>query len=115
MHRPAGYDVQSAATPDGTLYITGAPRYNHTGRAVLFRLDEKDRVVVTQILKGEQVGHPGFVFHSCKLLERRCFGNSVLPGRFRRPNVASVVNDGTRCHAHLERVEGRLSLFACTW
>uniref|UniRef100_A0A8C5A9V2 VWFA domain-containing protein n=1 Tax=Gadus morhua TaxID=8049 RepID=A0A8C5A9V2_GADMO len=51
-----GYDVQSAATPDGTLYIAGAPRYNHTGRVVLYRLDEKDKVVVTQILKGEQIG-----------------------------------------------------------
>ncbi|CAL8322464.1 unnamed protein product [Lota lota] len=51
-----GYDVQSASTPNGTLYITGAPRYNHTGRVVLYRLDKKDKVVVTQILKGGQIG-----------------------------------------------------------
>ncbi|XP_008289908.1 integrin alpha-1 [Stegastes partitus] len=51
-----GYDVQSASTPDGVLYITGAPRYNHTGRVVIYRLNETNNVVVSQILKGEQIG-----------------------------------------------------------
>ncbi|KAL0965809.1 hypothetical protein UPYG_G00286060 [Umbra pygmaea] len=50
-----GYDVQSASTPDGTLYITGAPRYNHTGRVIVYKLDGKS-VKVTQVLKGEQIG-----------------------------------------------------------
>ena len=77
MRRPAGYDVQSAATPDGTLYIAGAPRYNHTGRVVLYRLDEKDKVVVTQILKGEQVSRLGFVLQSWNCT------NVVVPGLVR--------------------------------
>ncbi|KAM9338561.1 integrin alpha-1 [Symphorus nematophorus] len=51
-----GYDVQSASTPDGVLYITGAPRYNHTGRVVIYHLDAKKKIVVSQILKGEQIG-----------------------------------------------------------
>ncbi|KAM3599106.1 uncharacterized protein V6R79_000109 [Siganus canaliculatus] len=51
-----GYDVQSASTPDGELYISGAPRYNHTGRVVIYGLDEKNNIVVSQILKGEQIG-----------------------------------------------------------
>ncbi|XP_068608932.1 integrin alpha-1 [Brachionichthys hirsutus] len=51
-----GYDVQSASAPDGVLYITGAPRYNHTGRVVVYRLDEDNNVVVSQILRGEQIG-----------------------------------------------------------
>ncbi|XP_040013228.1 integrin alpha-1 isoform X2 [Xiphias gladius] len=51
-----GYDVQSASTPEGVLYITGAPRYNHTGRVVIYRLNEMNEVVVSQILKGEQIG-----------------------------------------------------------
>lgn len=51
-----GYDVQSASTPDGVLYITGAPRYNHTGRVVIYRLDEENNIVVSQILRGEQIG-----------------------------------------------------------
>ncbi|XP_070706703.1 integrin alpha-1 [Pempheris klunzingeri] len=51
-----GYDVQSASTPDGVLYITGAPRYNHTGRVVIYRLNEKNNIIVSQILKGEQIG-----------------------------------------------------------
>lgn len=52
---PAGYDVQAASTRNGVLYITGAPRYNHTGRVVIYNLNENDNVVVSQILKGEQV------------------------------------------------------------
>lgn len=52
----AGYDVQSASTQDGVLYISGAPRYNHTGRVVVYRLDAENHVVVSQILKGQQVG-----------------------------------------------------------
>lgn len=55
MYFSAGYDVQSASTPDGVLYITGAPRYNHTGRVVVYRLNQTNNVVVSQILKGEQV------------------------------------------------------------
>ncbi|TDH02169.1 hypothetical protein EPR50_G00170330 [Perca flavescens] len=51
-----GYDVQSASTPDGVLYITGAPRYNHTGRVVIYRLTKTNNIVVSQILKGEQIG-----------------------------------------------------------
>uniref|UniRef100_A0AAX7UD82 VWFA domain-containing protein n=1 Tax=Astatotilapia calliptera TaxID=8154 RepID=A0AAX7UD82_ASTCA len=51
-----GYDVQSASTSEGELYITGAPRYNHTGRVVIYRLDENNRIVISQILKGEQIG-----------------------------------------------------------
>lgn len=51
-----GYDVQSASSPNGVLYITGAPRYNHTGRVVIYHLDKNNKVVVSQILKGEQIG-----------------------------------------------------------
>lgn len=50
-----GYDVQSASTRDGVLYITGAPRHNHTGRVVVYRLEGK-KVTITQTLKGEQIG-----------------------------------------------------------
>ncbi|KAM6985261.1 integrin alpha-1 [Aplochiton taeniatus] len=51
-----GYDVQSASTPDGVLYIAGAPRYNHTGRVLIYRLDQDNNITVSQILKGEQIG-----------------------------------------------------------
>ncbi|XP_024155499.1 integrin alpha-1 [Oryzias melastigma] len=50
-----GYDVKSATTRDGELYITGAPRFNHTGRVIIYRLNGSD-VVISQILKGEQIG-----------------------------------------------------------
>ncbi|XP_043999977.1 integrin alpha-1 [Gambusia affinis] len=51
-----GYDVQSASTPKGVLYITGAPRYNHTGRVVIYQLTKESRVETVQILRGEQIG-----------------------------------------------------------
>ncbi|XP_038845592.1 integrin alpha-1-like isoform X3 [Salvelinus namaycush] len=50
-----GYAVQSASTPNGVLYITGAPRYNHTGRVIVYKLDG-EIITVTQVLKGEQIG-----------------------------------------------------------
>uniref|UniRef100_A0A8C7VRN4 Integrin subunit alpha 1 n=1 Tax=Oncorhynchus mykiss TaxID=8022 RepID=A0A8C7VRN4_ONCMY len=45
----------SASTPNGELYITGAPRYNHTGRVIVYKLDG-EIITVTQVLKGEQIG-----------------------------------------------------------
>uniref|UniRef100_A0A673NHF8 Integrin, alpha 1 n=1 Tax=Sinocyclocheilus rhinocerous TaxID=307959 RepID=A0A673NHF8_9TELE len=50
-----GYDVQSAYTPHGVLYITGAPRFNHSGRVTVYRFDGEN-VTITQTLKGEQIG-----------------------------------------------------------
>ncbi|XP_067106086.1 integrin alpha-1 [Osmerus mordax] len=50
-----GYDVQSANSRDGVLFITGAPRHNHTGRVIIYRL-EGGNVTITQVLKGEQIG-----------------------------------------------------------
>ncbi|KTF93139.1 hypothetical protein cypCar_00015698 [Cyprinus carpio] len=49
-----GYDVQSAHTPSGVLYITGAPRFNHSGRVTVYRFNEEN-VTITQTLKGEQL------------------------------------------------------------
>ncbi|KAK1884130.1 Integrin alpha-1, partial [Dissostichus eleginoides] len=70
MHTAAGtivpgkndfYDPETEAGYEGlagylVLYISGAPRYNHTGRVVIYRLNERNNVVVSQILKGEQIG-----------------------------------------------------------
>ncbi|KAI4875226.1 hypothetical protein NFI96_010697, partial [Prochilodus magdalenae] len=50
-----GYDVQSAYTPSGVFYITGAPRFNHTGRVTIYRFDGEN-ITITQNLKGEQIG-----------------------------------------------------------
>ncbi|XP_043106247.1 integrin alpha-1 isoform X2 [Puntigrus tetrazona] len=50
-----GYDVQSANTRHGTLYITGAPRFNHSGRVTVYRF-HRGNVTITQMLKGEQIG-----------------------------------------------------------
>ncbi|TSM12537.1 Integrin alpha-1 [Bagarius yarrelli] len=50
-----GYDVQSAYTPSGVLHIAGAPRYNHTGRVIVYRFI-KEKVTVSQNLDGEQIG-----------------------------------------------------------
>lgn len=52
-----GYDVQSASVEDGVLYIAGAPRYNHTGRVLIYTLNGTD-IKIIQILNGEQVRMP---------------------------------------------------------
>ncbi|KAI1905209.1 hypothetical protein AGOR_G00013770, partial [Albula goreensis] len=50
-----GYDVQSASTPNGVIYIAGAPRFNHTGRVTLYRLNGSN-IAIVQTLDGEQIG-----------------------------------------------------------
>ncbi|XP_058845353.1 integrin alpha-1 isoform X1 [Acipenser ruthenus] len=50
-----GYAVQSASVEDGVLYIAGAPRYNHTGRVLIYTLNGTD-IKIIQILNGEQIG-----------------------------------------------------------
>ncbi|RXM94449.1 Integrin alpha-1 [Acipenser ruthenus] len=49
------YAVQSASVEDGVLYIAGAPRYNHTGRVLIYTLNGTD-IKIIQILNGEQIG-----------------------------------------------------------
>ncbi|KAJ3605920.1 hypothetical protein NHX12_027963 [Muraenolepis orangiensis] len=96
-----GYDVQSASTPDGTLYITGAPRYNHTGRVVLYRLDERDNVVVTQVLKGEQIGsYFGSVLQTVDV-DMDSYTDLLLEGLFEHQFTLKPVNQSC-CHTHTD-------------
>ncbi|XP_047228916.1 integrin alpha-1 isoform X2 [Girardinichthys multiradiatus] len=75
-----GYDVQSAFTPQGVLYITGAPRYNHTGRVVIYRLNEDNKVDIVQTLNGEQIGsYFGSVLQSVDI-NRDSFTDLLLVG-----------------------------------
>ncbi|KAG7271548.1 hypothetical protein CRUP_004011, partial [Coryphaenoides rupestris] len=94
-----GYDVQSASTPDGTLFITGAPRYNHTGRVVLYRLDANHSVVVTQILKGEQIGsYFGSVLQTVDV-DMDSYTDLLLEGLFEHQFTLKPINQSC-CHAH---------------
>lgn len=46
--------MNSATVPGDVLYIAGQPRYNHTGQAVIYRMEGGD-IRVLQTLSGEQV------------------------------------------------------------
>ncbi|KAG2466640.1 ITA1 protein, partial [Polypterus senegalus] len=50
-----GYDVHSASVADGVLYIAGAPRYNHTGRVIVYTMNG-DKMNIKQTINGEQIG-----------------------------------------------------------
>lgn len=39
------------------LYVAGAPRFNHTGKVIVFTLRNTGNLTVLQALLGEQVSH----------------------------------------------------------
>ncbi|NXV81974.1 ITA10 protein, partial [Atlantisia rogersi] len=52
-----GYTVSSLRLPGGQrLYVAGAPRFQHKGKVILFRMDPAGTVMVAQALTGEQIG-----------------------------------------------------------
>lgn len=54
-----GYSVGSLISADGSqLYTAGAPRFNHTGKVIVFTLKNSGNLTVRQALLGEQVTQP---------------------------------------------------------
>uniref|UniRef100_H3B732 Integrin subunit alpha 11 n=1 Tax=Latimeria chalumnae TaxID=7897 RepID=H3B732_LATCH len=52
-----GYTVSSVMTAnEGMLYVAGAPRFNHTGKVIIFKLNNNGNLTILQSLKGEQIG-----------------------------------------------------------
>ncbi|PIO35603.1 hypothetical protein AB205_0016730 [Aquarana catesbeiana] len=52
-----GYTVTSLMTPQRVrLYVAGAPRFNHTGKVIIFSMQGMDNLVIHQSLQGEQIG-----------------------------------------------------------
>ncbi|XP_047452625.1 integrin alpha-11-like isoform X2 [Mugil cephalus] len=52
-----GYSVGSLITSRGfQLYVAGAPRFNHTGKVIVFTLKNTGNLTILQSLLGEQIG-----------------------------------------------------------
>lgn len=52
----AGYTVTSVVSSrQGRVYVAGAPRFNHTGKAILFTMHNNRSLTIHQALRGEQV------------------------------------------------------------
>ncbi|XP_045892937.1 integrin alpha-11 [Micropterus dolomieu] len=52
-----GYSVGSLISPRGSqLYVAGAPRFNHTGKVIVFTLKNTGNLTILQALLGEQIG-----------------------------------------------------------
>lgn len=71
----SGYSVGSLISSTGSqLYMAGAPRFNHTGKVVVFTLKNSGELTVLQALLGEQVSdrkHIDITFmyiHTCYCL-----------------------------------------------
>lgn len=51
-----GYSVGSLISSRGSqLYVAGAPRFNHTGKVIVFSLRNSGNLTILQALLGEQV------------------------------------------------------------
>nr|XP_046250911.1 integrin alpha-11 [Scatophagus argus] len=52
-----GYSVGSLISSRGSqLYVAGAPRFNHTGKVIVFTLKNSGNLTILQALLGEQIG-----------------------------------------------------------
>ncbi|KAB1257212.1 Integrin alpha-11, partial [Camelus dromedarius] len=52
-----GYTVTSVVSSgQGRVYVAGAPRFNHTGKAILFTMHNNRSLTIHQALRGEQIG-----------------------------------------------------------
>ncbi|NXA87007.1 ITA11 protein, partial [Melanocharis versteri] len=52
-----GYTVSSViSTERERIYVAGAPRFNHTGKVILFSMPSSRNLTIHQALKGEQIG-----------------------------------------------------------
>ncbi|XP_076025408.1 integrin alpha-11-like isoform X2 [Genypterus blacodes] len=52
-----GYSVGSVVSSRGSqLYVAGAPRFNHTGKVIVFTLKNNGNLTILQALLGEQIG-----------------------------------------------------------
>ncbi|XP_054983364.1 integrin alpha-11 [Sorex araneus] len=52
-----GYTVTSVmAARQGRVYVAGAPRFNHTGKVILFTMHSNRSLTIHQALRGEQIG-----------------------------------------------------------
>ncbi|XP_070828481.1 integrin alpha-11 [Chaetodon trifascialis] len=60
-----GYSVGSLISSRGAqLYVAGAPRFNHTGKVIVFTLKNTGNLTILQALLGEQIGS----YFGCELL-----------------------------------------------
>ncbi|NXJ99587.1 ITA11 protein, partial [Corythaixoides concolor] len=52
-----GYTVSSViSTQHEQIYVAGAPRFNHTGKVIIFSMHNNRNLTIHQALKGEQIG-----------------------------------------------------------
>lgn len=52
----SGYSVGSLISSRGSqLYVAGAPRFNHTGKVIVFTLKNTGNLTILEALLGEQV------------------------------------------------------------
>ncbi|TRY55700.1 hypothetical protein DNTS_010275 [Danionella cerebrum] len=52
-----GYTVTSVVSArGGQLYVAGAPRFNHTGKVIVFSLKNSGELTISHSLKGQQIG-----------------------------------------------------------
>lgn len=51
-----GYTVTSVVSAkNGRLLVAGAPRFNHTGKVIVFTLNNSGNLTILHSLKGQQV------------------------------------------------------------
>ncbi|XP_077173939.1 integrin alpha-11 [Paroedura picta] len=93
-----GYTVTSVvSTSRGRIYVAGAPRFNHTGKVIIFTMHTDRNLSIHQSLKGEQIG--------------AYFGSEISPADVDGDGVTDVLLVGAPMYFSEGRERGKVYLY----
>ncbi|XP_029378571.1 integrin alpha-11 isoform X2 [Echeneis naucrates] len=96
-----GYSVGSLISSGGSqLYVAGAPRFNHTGKVIVFTLKNNGNLTVLQALLGEQIGS--------------YFGSELLSMDVNGDGQTDVLLVAAPMHYSQGRERGKVYLYSAT-
>ncbi|GCB72625.1 hypothetical protein scyTo_0002100 [Scyliorhinus torazame] len=94
-----GYTITSVMTKSGQRwYVSGAPRFNHTGKVIIFTMKNSGSVTIEQSLKGQQIGS--------------YFGSEIAPVDVDADGVTDVLLVGAPMYFIDGREKGKIYIYS---
>ncbi|XP_078097370.1 integrin alpha-11-like [Mustelus asterias] len=94
-----GYTITSVMPKSGKRwYVSGAPRFNHTGKVIIFTMKNNGNVTIQQSLKGQQIGS--------------YFGSEISPVDVDADGVTDVLLVGAPMYFIDGREKGKIYIYS---
>uniref|UniRef100_UPI00398ECB0C integrin alpha-11a n=1 Tax=Pristiophorus japonicus TaxID=55135 RepID=UPI00398ECB0C len=94
-----GYTITSVMPKSGRRwYVSGAPRFNHTGKVIIFMMKNNGSVTIQQSLKGQQIGS--------------YFGSEITPVDVDADGVTDVLLVGAPMYFSEGREKGKIYIYS---